>query len=217
MMAERGALLVHATILRWVQRYVPEFEKHWSRYARPVGRLIQDFENSEAHSPRNELCTRARSIVDHLRWGLNNVFKTALADGLVDSNPAAALFTPACKAEGERGHVARGDSRSIQKPDLVESTGEPAKSTDSDGRLLKMVKTFDPFRFLLISVAGWMNQRQQHAMIICARRTESSAPSLGALGFGSLTTNVTAWQLKRSRSDESCWPTWQPLSRPTPC
>ena len=23
--------------LRWVQRYVPEFEKRWSRYARPVG------------------------------------------------------------------------------------------------------------------------------------------------------------------------------------
>ena len=25
------------TILRWVQRYVPEFEKRWNRYARPVG------------------------------------------------------------------------------------------------------------------------------------------------------------------------------------
>ena len=37
MMAERGITLTHTTILRWVQRYVPEFEKHWSRYARPVG------------------------------------------------------------------------------------------------------------------------------------------------------------------------------------
>ena len=37
MMAERGAVLVHTTILRWVQRYVPEFEKRWSRYARSVG------------------------------------------------------------------------------------------------------------------------------------------------------------------------------------
>jgi integrase len=42
----------------------------------------------------------SRSIVDHLRWDLNNVFKTAMADGLVDSNPAAALFTPVCKPEG---------------------------------------------------------------------------------------------------------------------
>jgi hypothetical protein len=37
MMAERGITLTHTTILRWVQRYVPEFEKRWSQYARPVG------------------------------------------------------------------------------------------------------------------------------------------------------------------------------------
>jgi transposase-like protein len=37
MMAERGIDLAHTTILRWVQRYVPEFEKRWNRYARPTG------------------------------------------------------------------------------------------------------------------------------------------------------------------------------------
>jgi transposase-like protein len=37
MMAERGIILTHTTILRGVQRYVPEFEKRWGRYARPVG------------------------------------------------------------------------------------------------------------------------------------------------------------------------------------
>jgi transposase-like protein len=37
MMSERGIALAHSTILRWVQRYVPEFEKRWNRYARPVG------------------------------------------------------------------------------------------------------------------------------------------------------------------------------------
>src|SRR5690242_7721055 len=37
MMAERGIVLAHTTVLRWVQRYVPDFEKRWSRYARPVG------------------------------------------------------------------------------------------------------------------------------------------------------------------------------------
>jgi len=37
MMAERGIALAHTTILRWVQRYVPEFEKRWRRYALPVG------------------------------------------------------------------------------------------------------------------------------------------------------------------------------------
>jgi transposase-like protein len=37
MVGERGIELAHTTILRWVQRYVPEFEKRWSRYARTVG------------------------------------------------------------------------------------------------------------------------------------------------------------------------------------
>ena len=39
MMAERGIALAHTTILRWVQRYVPDFEKRWNQYARPVGEL----------------------------------------------------------------------------------------------------------------------------------------------------------------------------------
>ena len=37
MMAERGIALAHTTILRWVQRYLSEFEKRWSRFALPVG------------------------------------------------------------------------------------------------------------------------------------------------------------------------------------
>jgi transposase-like protein len=36
MMAERGVTVSHSTILRWVQRYVPEFESRWARYARRV-------------------------------------------------------------------------------------------------------------------------------------------------------------------------------------
>src|ERR1700681_2179815 len=37
MMADRGISVTHTTILRWVQRYLPEFEKRWRRYARSVG------------------------------------------------------------------------------------------------------------------------------------------------------------------------------------
>jgi putative transposase len=33
MMAEPGLDVSHTTILRWVQRFVPEFEKRWNRYA----------------------------------------------------------------------------------------------------------------------------------------------------------------------------------------
>jgi transposase-like protein len=37
MMAERGVDVSHTTILRWVQCYVPQFEKRWCHYAGPVG------------------------------------------------------------------------------------------------------------------------------------------------------------------------------------
>jgi transposase-like protein len=37
MMADRGISVTRTTILRWVKRYVPEFENRWRRYARPIG------------------------------------------------------------------------------------------------------------------------------------------------------------------------------------
>jgi transposase-like protein len=38
MMAERGLAVAHTTIMRWVQRFVPEFEKRWNRFALQAGR-----------------------------------------------------------------------------------------------------------------------------------------------------------------------------------
>lgn len=55
------------------------------------------------------------SIVDHLRWDLNILFKTAMADGAVDSNPAAALFTPVCQSEREK--------RIMTPPEVREALG----------------------------------------------------------------------------------------------
>jgi transposase-like protein len=37
MMAERGIYLAHTTIMRWIQRYAPEFEKRWNRFACRAG------------------------------------------------------------------------------------------------------------------------------------------------------------------------------------
>src|SRR5467141_3933986 len=37
MMAERGVIISHTTIMRWVIRYVPEFGKRWNRFARSIG------------------------------------------------------------------------------------------------------------------------------------------------------------------------------------
>src|SRR5271170_2808761 len=37
MMAERGVDLAHTTVMRWIQRYVPEFERLWNRFAGETG------------------------------------------------------------------------------------------------------------------------------------------------------------------------------------
>jgi transposase-like protein len=37
MKAERGVIISHTTIMQWVIRYVPEFEKCWNRVARSIG------------------------------------------------------------------------------------------------------------------------------------------------------------------------------------
>ena len=37
MMAERGVIISHTTIMRWVIRYVPEFERRWNRFTRAIG------------------------------------------------------------------------------------------------------------------------------------------------------------------------------------
>jgi transposase-like protein len=42
-MEERGVTVVHTTVLRWVQRFVPAFEKKWKKYARPADRARDDF------------------------------------------------------------------------------------------------------------------------------------------------------------------------------
>jgi transposase-like protein len=37
LMKDRAVHLTHSTILRWVARYVPEYEKGSHRFAKPVG------------------------------------------------------------------------------------------------------------------------------------------------------------------------------------
>lgn len=37
MMAQRALSITHTTILRWVRRYTPEFDKRWSRFSTQAG------------------------------------------------------------------------------------------------------------------------------------------------------------------------------------
>ena len=64
MMAERGVDVSHTTILRWVLRYVPEFEKRWARYARRVNSSWRVDETSVPRAGRTALsvsrCRQAR-------------------------------------------------------------------------------------------------------------------------------------------------------------
>ena len=38
LMEEREVHVTHTTIMRWVFRYVPEYEKRWNRRAKPAGK-----------------------------------------------------------------------------------------------------------------------------------------------------------------------------------
>jgi integrase len=44
----------------------------------------------------------SRSVVDHLRFRLRAIFELALSEGIVDRNPARALYTPRCQPAKEK-------------------------------------------------------------------------------------------------------------------
>ena len=60
MMAERGLSLAHTTIMRWVWRYAPEFEKRWKRFARAVGRSLEGGRDIHQNSRRMGLSLSCR-------------------------------------------------------------------------------------------------------------------------------------------------------------
>jgi hypothetical protein len=52
MMADRGLSLAHTTILRWVQRYSPEFVKRWNRFSSPTHRTVVRCRRNVPEDPR---------------------------------------------------------------------------------------------------------------------------------------------------------------------
>jgi transposase-like protein len=60
-MAERGVMVAHSTILRWVSRYVPEYEKRWNRFSRPVGTSWRWRRDVRFHSEANGTISIERS------------------------------------------------------------------------------------------------------------------------------------------------------------
>lgn len=65
--------------------------------------LLQQISREQMQAFLNERAlTSSRSTVDHLRWDLKSIFKMAQSEGFVPFNPAAALFTPPGKPQGEK-------------------------------------------------------------------------------------------------------------------
>ena len=78
---------------------------------RPLGeKLMQEITRSELQALLDEQARSCgRSMVDHLRFRLRSVFALAMSEGVVDRNPAAALFTPR--------HYQEGRSREVLTPE----------------------------------------------------------------------------------------------------
>jgi site-specific recombinase XerD len=89
--------------------YFPFYARKWKRSTcdnnvnRVLVHLVSVFRNRNVASLRREelqdlLDEKAKSlsfsVVDHLRWDLKQVFDMAIAEGIVERNPALLLFTP---------------------------------------------------------------------------------------------------------------------------
>ncbi len=74
---------------------------------RPLGeKLMQEITRSELQALLDEQARSCgRSMVDHFRFRLRSVFALAMSEGVVDRNPAAALFTPRHYQEGRSREV----------------------------------------------------------------------------------------------------------------
>ena len=59
MLAERGIVGSHTTIMRWVLRYVPEYEARWARFARSPRFVVAYGRNSGKRSWRPTLSLHA--------------------------------------------------------------------------------------------------------------------------------------------------------------
>jgi transposase-like protein len=97
MMSERGLHVAHTTILRWVQRYMPEFVKRWDRFGRTAGR---SWRVDEAYIKVRGQWTYIYRAVD--KYGQTIDFRLSRTR---DVSAAKAFFKKVIQHEGQPPHT----------------------------------------------------------------------------------------------------------------
>jgi integrase len=106
--------------------FLPTYRKKWkestrstseadiNRYLVPAfrGQLLSAITRDDMQRFLDALAPNlSSSIVGHLRWHLNAIFRMAQSDGVVGFNPAEALFTPAGRLTGEKRVMTKEEVR----------------------------------------------------------------------------------------------------------
>jgi transposase-like protein len=121
MMPERGLHLAHTTILRWVQRYAPEFIKRWNSLARPAGR---SWRVDETYIKVRGQWTYLHRAVDKCGQTIDFRFSRTR-----DVSAAKAFFKQAIKHEGRPPHTITLDGYA--------ALHRPVREMRTDGLLIK--------------------------------------------------------------------------------
>ena len=92
-MAEWGVHVNHTTIMRWVLRYAPDYERRWNRRARRVRSSLRVDETYIQTQPRTGYLSRA---VDKQRKTVESVFQTSrgIASAMAFFRKAVASCAP---------------------------------------------------------------------------------------------------------------------------
>jgi transposase-like protein len=128
MMAERGVVLAHTTIMRWIwiQRYAPEFEKRWNQFARPVGRSWRV----------DETYVKIKGRWTYLYRAVDSEGKTvdSLLPAKRDVAAAKAFFRRAFKTQGRLPRAITLDRYQASRRAAREFLGEHRRSKRTDLR-----------------------------------------------------------------------------------
>src|SRR6266850_5087495 len=80
-----------------------------------------------------------------------------------------------------------------------------------------MQARLDPFSFLIVSIAGWMNQRQYRVIQYLIEENRVFREQMGNHGCGLAMTSAVVSPPRQRSLAENYWPRSQPSSHPQRC